>query len=341
MKTALISALRYGGLYIINPLVKKGINIDYKLGENLVSNSNDIGLHIVNLLIEKGADINAKNNNGITALMYASMNGHLEIAKLLIEKRADINSVNNYKNTALMYASEYKQLEIAELLVKNNANLIIKSDFNPRLLMITSDKKDFNEITKKIIEISDLKYINTGVNFNNTTALSVAIKASNLEIVKLLIEKGVDIYEKSTLGYNALMYSIQIDSIDIIKYFIEEININTHDDNVLDYLIDNALSYGNVKIIKYLLSKGATLKYTNGNTTSLMLVASSSNVKAVKYIIEYTKEEMKLDIKDYINYKNQSNQTALTYSNYNALNMNKNPKDRDKVVNLLKQYGAE
>jgi ankyrin repeat protein len=39
----------------------------------------------VKRLIEEGMDVNTQNNNGSTALMWASQGGHLEVIKLLIE----------------------------------------------------------------------------------------------------------------------------------------------------------------------------------------------------------------------------------------------------------------
>ena len=47
-------------------------------------------------LLKSGIDINAKDNDGETALMHASQEGHIEIVRELIERGADIN-VNIYK----------------------------------------------------------------------------------------------------------------------------------------------------------------------------------------------------------------------------------------------------
>jgi uncharacterized protein len=53
-------------------------------GTSLAAEGGDV--EIVKLLIEKGADVNAKNVDGVTALMFAAGEGRLEAVKLLIEK---------------------------------------------------------------------------------------------------------------------------------------------------------------------------------------------------------------------------------------------------------------
>ena len=57
----------------------------------------------IELLLAKGADINAKNDTGMTALHYASINGRKEFAKLLIEKGADLFVENSKKKLAQIF----------------------------------------------------------------------------------------------------------------------------------------------------------------------------------------------------------------------------------------------
>ena len=53
----------------------------------------------------KNNKVNSTDEEGNTALMYASYNGNREIVELLIENGADIDHENNDGNTALMWAT--------------------------------------------------------------------------------------------------------------------------------------------------------------------------------------------------------------------------------------------
>ena len=75
-------------------------------------------IEIVKLLIEAGSNINKQDNFGYTALIYASIYGHIDIVKLLIEAGVDINIQDKYGNTALMIASINGYTEIVKLLKK-------------------------------------------------------------------------------------------------------------------------------------------------------------------------------------------------------------------------------
>ena len=72
-------------------------------------------LKIVIALLENGADVNIQNDEGLTALMYASYFGNLKIIKILLDNHANINLTDNKGNRALVYAgtgaSEENQID--------------------------------------------------------------------------------------------------------------------------------------------------------------------------------------------------------------------------------------
>ena len=70
----------------------------------------------VQALLAKGAELNAKNNDGVTALIVASGNGHLDVVQALLAKGADVNAKDNNGWTALDAAAAGGHAEIRALL---------------------------------------------------------------------------------------------------------------------------------------------------------------------------------------------------------------------------------
>lgn len=72
--------------------------------------------------LEAGIDVNSRDQEGRTALMYASYNGHTEAIKILIEKGAHVNLADNYGRTALMMASSGPFPATVKMLLDNQAD---------------------------------------------------------------------------------------------------------------------------------------------------------------------------------------------------------------------------
>lgn len=56
-------------------------------------------------LIDSGATIDADNKNGETALIWATINGHLATVQLLIELRANVDYDDRNGDTSLIWAA--------------------------------------------------------------------------------------------------------------------------------------------------------------------------------------------------------------------------------------------
>lgn len=109
-----------------------------------------------NILLKGGLNINQQNKDGLTPLMYAVGNGHLEMFEFLLENGAKIDLVDNQGEDVLLHAIQNKQDEIVKRLIELKANIN------------TKDK-------------------------NGTTSLLWAIWLENRELIKLLIEQGIDL----------------------------------------------------------------------------------------------------------------------------------------------------
>ena len=67
------------------------------------------------LLLESGADTDLAMIDGMTALMWASLNSYPDVVCLLLESGADQDLVDNDGGTALMWASTNGHPEVARV----------------------------------------------------------------------------------------------------------------------------------------------------------------------------------------------------------------------------------
>lgn len=135
-------------------------------------------IRIIKLLISRGADVNLRDENGRNALMTASISGNPEAVRLLIESGADVNAKDRFKQTALMHATRPKHnTEVMKLLLDSGIGI--------------NEKDCFGD-----------------------TALGWAIKEKNLEAVKYLVERGIDIHAKNNSGFGPLEMAKDYDNDD-------------------------------------------------------------------------------------------------------------------------------
>jgi ankyrin repeat protein len=79
---------------------------------------------IAELLIAKGADVMARNSGGFTPLHAAAFSGSLPIARLLLEKGAVLEDAANKAGVSpLMIAGEENHVELAEWLIARGADV--------------------------------------------------------------------------------------------------------------------------------------------------------------------------------------------------------------------------
>jgi ankyrin repeat protein len=89
-------------------------------------------------LIKEGADVNARYDNGLTALIFASGFGYKKIVSALLEAKADPDAQYISGETALMTASHEGFSEIVSMLLKAKANPDLQSNKGAAALILAA-----------------------------------------------------------------------------------------------------------------------------------------------------------------------------------------------------------
>ena len=266
-KNLLATAIYYNHIDIVKLLIDQGLLI------NLIPLAAKYkNIEIVKLLINKGMDVNEPyqrtKSTITTALIEAAMvNGNIDVVKVLIDTGADINAVESYLNkTALLMAIEYSDNETIELLIKYKADINhIDNEGNAPIDIATRlNKTDIvnllikngapNDLTRAIkygvtdqVEylLSKSKNIDALDN-NGDTALALAIKENNVNLVKMIINKGANI--------------------NIISF------INNYSDEYSPLMI--ASKNGNKEIVNLLIKNGANVNLLNSSSMSALMTTT-------------------------------------------------------------------
>ena len=110
-------------------------------------------------------NVNEKDLNEMTALMWASHNGHIQIVeKLITEYNANVNEKDNYGMTAMMWASKFLHTQtVKTLVIKYNANLHEKDNDGKTAFDHAKDSHNFDmlETLKDLESLSkeDLEHV--------------------------------------------------------------------------------------------------------------------------------------------------------------------------------------
>lgn len=182
---------------------------------------------LLDLLLEYGANTHSVSGPERPGLLAQAVRiGSLQKVKALLKAKVDVNQVTKSGNSALHYALGLNRLEIAELIIKAHADfltpnakgisvfdLILHNDL-ASLLSLICQKSSFHLFYKGVPGESAVTHVFhrairrrkpnivrcllTSVNINNPsgttglTAFRQALYTNNCEIIKILLDAGVD-----------------------------------------------------------------------------------------------------------------------------------------------------
>lgn len=292
--------------------------------EQAILNGNITG---VQELFRAGIGVEFAMNGGLT---FAILEQQQEIAEFLLESGADPNDIEvSFIETPLTEALASQSGDMLRLLIHFGANphdvqsLSLAADINATVLntFLRACKRGFLvsrcvSVLFEAIKYSELENVQlllrAGVDCNllidagqRKTCLAVAIEAGNSEILKLIIETGVNvngIVEQDERGprrafpqsYSALVKAIRCQNLSAVDMLLEagaEVNpTQTSDSPVGPTPLQAAAEQGNLDLVQKLLDLGASANEEPnpyGGFTALQKTASKGLIGIASLLLEH------------------------------------------------------
>lgn len=250
----------------------------------------------VKSLLAQGIKANKRDWANNTPLMWAAKRGYTNICELLLSyytKDMNIDEPNDYDWTALMFAAQNNRAETAKFLIEKGANKNYRTS-------------SFSE-----------------------TIMGVAATSGAVEVIKVLLNKGVSIEQKSgNLGYTPLMNAVDANKAGAVSFLIAKKAAVNAEDSFGDTPLMIAASKGYYRILQILIANSAKVNIENEEgKTALIFAAENGHYDSVAYMLDTSRLE-----KANINHKDIYGKTALKYARENG---------HAKVAELLVSKGAK
>jgi len=138
-------------------------------------------------LLRTGANPNAVDAEGIPALMTATVFANAGMVEVLLKLGADANRIGPGGATALLWA--VPDVDKVRLLIAHGANVNARSETDRTALLVAASYPRTNNLMKLLLDAgADLRAQDRG----GSTALSLAIRSADVEVVQFLTARGLD-----------------------------------------------------------------------------------------------------------------------------------------------------
>lgn len=195
--------------------------------------------------------LNSLDDNNMTPLNTAALNGKSEIAKFLLEKGADI-SIGDIDNSQPIHCAAISgDIQVAELLLAHGADVNEKDN-------------------------------------NGATPLTFATGRGHLEMIGYLVEHGADVNAQNHEGLTFLHIAVWRGRTDIVQTLLEQgadPNIGNNEGVTPLFWVNGENCYA---IAHLLIENGARIDVRNqGNSTPLHFIAGTGSVEATELLLSH------------------------------------------------------
>jgi ankyrin repeat protein len=231
--------------------------------------------HLLTKVLKAGA--NPHHPKGIVEKCIEQ--NEIDCLAILLKYGVNVNERNVSGHTALTTAIKSNNLEVLDLLLHQGADPAVRGQEWPITLAVENP-----EILARLLPHIDTKKVNKG-------ALERAVMANQLDSVKMLLGKGVDVEDKNAGVFSPLTTSIREDRKAIFRFLLDEAGADPNSPGEHLPIIKAIRRHraDDLSYIKHLIERGADMNLMyrgwnavlqaleNGETEVFKLLAESGN----------------------------------------------------------------
>lgn len=286
--TPLCSAIRDDRADIVTLLLRNGANPNVPASEypafKCVSHNR---LHFLPLVVKAGADLHTPK--GILEVAVAHNNR--EALMYLLDAGVDVNAKNSQAEgaTALTTAIRENNQEFVDILLHNGANAGVRGSDWPLVMSIRNPT-----IMSKILPTLPKNYHSKGI-------IEQAVVADQLQSIKLLVEAGFSVEDKTGGVFSPMTTALRERHIDIVKYLLDEADadINAPGEHLpIVKALRRCRGTDDTEAIEILLERGANINLVYRGWNGVMQAIERGDADILRLLIDKSQHGLDLEAKD-------------------------------------------
>mmetsp|Transcript_27879 Transcript_27879/g.45551 ORF Transcript_27879/g.45551 Transcript_27879/m.45551 type:complete len:847 (-) Transcript_27879:50-2590(-) len=313
--TTLMSAAAQGHTEVAALLLGRGVGVNAAAasgGTALMFAAASGHAACAEALIQAGADVNAKveatpeyidqvakaiadgeeevepHKDGVTALMVAAQGGHQATVELLLANGADIAAKDDEDMDALLSAVSKNEGAVAAALIQAGADPnqpFVDDEGRAHNLLMDAIVVQNEEFAALLIEKgADVGYVDEE---SGLTTLIQAAHRGQLEIAKLLLEKGVNVNAATTEGVTALVAACSEGHEELAAALLGGgADVNHRDQQGTSALMAAAVA-GHLDLLQALLAAGAEVNAQNEDGHTALMFAYNGRNQVATLLARY------------------------------------------------------